>query len=86
MAGVLQGSGAVRISGGSLELSNALEPSTIGSLTLQGGSPTGTATLNVTASFLWEGTSTISGPGSLVLSSGVSGGQKSKLSTVPANR
>lgn len=75
VAGDLQGLGAVKISGGSLELSNVLEPSTIGSFTLLGGSLTGAATLNVTGSFLWEGTSTISGSGSLVLSSGVSAGK-----------
>ena len=72
-AGVLEDKGTLGIIGGSLELSNALEASSTTSLVIEGGSLLGAGSLVVSASFYWEGTSTISGSGSLTLGSGVSG-------------
>lgn len=71
-AGVLEDKGTIAISGGSLELVSALEASSATSLTLTGGTLTGAGSLDVSGSFLWEGTSTISGSGMLVLESGMS--------------
>ena len=54
VAGVLQGEGAVVISGGSLELTNTLEASSIRALVLSsGGTLTGAATVKVTGSLEW---------------------------------
>ncbi len=74
-SGVVQGEGALAISGGSLELTNSLaeEASRIHSLMLEGGTLTGAATLNVSAAFSWTG-GTMSGAGSTVLESGVTSG------------
>ena len=75
-AAVVQGEGAVAVSGGSLEVTGGLggEPSTIGSLSLSGGTLTGAATLNVSGSFSWSGFgATMSGSGQTVLKSGASG-------------
>ncbi|HEV3319323.1 MAG TPA: DUF6531 domain-containing protein [Solirubrobacteraceae bacterium] len=74
-AGVVQGEGALVISGGSLELTNSLleEASRVHSLTLEGGALTGAATLNVSSAFSWTG-GTMSGTGSTVLESGVTSG------------
>jgi RHS repeat-associated protein len=74
-AGVVQGEGGLRVSGGTLEVSNVLEASKIKTLKVTGGTLTGGALLTVTASFVWEGTSTISGTGSLVLAAGVTVGE-----------
>lgn len=73
-ASVVQGEGALVISGGSLELTNSLveEASRIHSLILEGGTLTGAATLNVSEAFTWTG-GTMSGSGATVLESGASG-------------
>ena len=76
VAGVTQGEGTLAISGGSLEVSNALEPSNLHGLTLTGGTLTGAATVNVSSSFTWtevSAESTMSGTGSTVVRSGVAG-------------
>ena len=67
VAGVLQGEGGVSISGGSLELTNTLEESTIHTLHLSGGTLTGAATLKVSVSLSWTG-GTMSGSGTTVSS------------------
>lgn len=71
-AGVVQGEGTLVLSGGSLELVNALEPSTISTFKQEGGTLTGAATLNVSASFTWS-KGTMAGAGSTVVESSVSG-------------
>jgi RHS repeat-associated protein len=65
-AGVVQGEGALALSGGSLEVSNALESSTLHALSLEGGTLTGTATIAVTSSLTWS-SGTMSGSGSTVI-------------------
>ena len=74
-SGVVQGEGALAISGGSLELTHSLaeEASHIHSLNLEGGTLTGAATLNVSVTFSWTG-GTMAGSGSTVLGSGVTSG------------
>jgi RHS repeat-associated protein len=69
-AGVLQGEGGVRISGGSLELASALEASNVAVVSMTGGTLAGAGTLNVTSSFAWTGESHMSGPGSTVVKPG----------------
>jgi RHS repeat-associated protein len=71
VAGVLKDEGALVITGGSLELANALEVSSVSALTLENGTLTGTAALDVSSSFSWS-KGTMSGPGSTVLKPGVS--------------
>ncbi|HEY3959755.1 MAG TPA: hypothetical protein VGL68_04505, partial [Solirubrobacteraceae bacterium] len=72
--GVVQGEGTVALSGGMLEVSNALESSRIHGLTMgSGGTLTGAATLDVSSSFAWEHESTMSGSGSTVLLPGSTG-------------
>ncbi len=71
--GVVQGSGALVISSGSLEVSNALEASVMASLTLSGGTLTGAGTLEVSKSFAWSGESKMSGSGSTVVQPSASG-------------
>lgn len=63
-AGVVQGEGKLVVSGGSLEVANALEPSTISGFTQSGGTLLGAGTLNVSGSFTWSGGtgSTSAGP------------------------
>ena len=71
--GVVQGEGALVISGGSLELVNALEASRVASFSLtESGTLTGAGTLDVSSSLSWS-ESTMSGSGSTVLQSGASG-------------
>jgi hypothetical protein len=72
LAGVVQGEGGVTISGGSLELTNTLEGSTIHSLRLTGGTLTGANTLKVSGSLAWE-SGTMSGLGTTVLASSATG-------------
>jgi len=72
-AGVLEDLGALAILGGSLELANALEASSIASLTLRNGSLTGAGTLDVSSSLRWESGGTMSGSGTTVLGSSLSG-------------
>jgi RHS repeat-associated protein len=76
VAGVLQGEGGVVISGGSLELTNTLEASSIRALVLSnGGTLTGAATVRVTGSLEWPN-GTMSGSGTTVLASGASGSKE----------
>jgi RHS repeat-associated protein len=75
-AAVVQGAGAIAVSGGSLEVTGGLggEPSSIASFSLSGGTLSGSATLNVSASFSWSGFgSTMSGTGATVLKAGATG-------------
>ncbi|MGH2854674.1 MAG: hypothetical protein ACRDLF_10865, partial [Solirubrobacteraceae bacterium] len=69
--GVLADEGALVITGGSIELASALEASSVKELTIEGGTLTGVATLDVTSSLSWS-SGTMSGPGSTVLKPGVS--------------
>jgi hypothetical protein len=75
-AGVVQGEGTLLISGGSLEVSNTLEASTIGSLTLTGATLTGAASIYVSSSVEWS-SGTMSGSGTTIVQSGASGTIKS---------
>ena len=76
VAGVLQGEGELVISGGSLELTNTLEASSIRALVLSGGGTlTGAATVTVTGSLEWPN-GTMSGSGTTVLASGASGSKE----------
>jgi RHS repeat-associated protein len=70
--GVVQGAGTLVISGGSLSVTNALEPSGIHALTLEGGTLTGPGTVDVSSSLVW-GSGTMSGSGSTVVQSAASG-------------
>jgi hypothetical protein len=54
--GVVQGTGTLVISGGSLEIANALEASSMTDFSLFGGSLTGAGSLGVSGYFDWEGT------------------------------
>jgi RHS repeat-associated protein len=72
-AGVLEDKGTLVISGGSLELANALEASSAATLTLQKATLTGAGTLNVSGSLSWEKEGTMSGSGKTVVQSGASG-------------
>ncbi len=66
VAGVLQGEGGVSISGGSLEVADTLEVSSVHSVTMKGGTLTGAATVDISGSLVWnEGKMT--GSGSTVL-------------------
>jgi RHS repeat-associated protein len=69
--GIVQGEGALVISGGSLEVANALEASKIKALTVD-GTLTGAATVDVSSSFTWA-SGTMSGTGSTVVMSGATG-------------
>ena len=74
--GVVQGEGAVRLDGGSLEVTNGLEPSSIATLILEGGSLRGAAEVRVTKTLTahhGEGTTFLKGSGLLVLTSGAAG-------------
>ncbi len=76
-AGVVQGEGTLVISGGSLEVSNALEPSDIKNLTLSKGSEFGEGTLTGAAEVVVTGAFNalgfLSGSGSTVIASGATG-------------
>ncbi len=73
LAGVVQGEGGVTISGGALEVTNALETSTIRTLTITGGGTlTGAATVRVSASFTSE-SAKMKGAGSTIILSSASG-------------
>jgi hypothetical protein len=72
-AGVLEDSGSLTISGGSLELTSSSTPSSVASLSLQGGALTGAGSLHVSSSLSWTKEATMSGTGSTVLQSGASG-------------
>ena len=70
-AAVVQGEGALKVSGGSLEVLSSLESSRIATLTQSGGTLAGAATVNVSGSVSWSG-GTMSGAGSTVVLSGAS--------------
>jgi RHS repeat-associated protein len=70
--GVLLDKGGLVISSGSLEVANALEASSVVSLTVQNATLTGAGTLDVSSSFTWSA-STMSGSGSTVILPGASG-------------
>jgi RHS repeat-associated protein len=73
-AAIVQGEGSILISSNSLELISIKEASTISSLTLNGGGLKGPGTLNISKSFLWNGSnSPLNGTGSLVILSGAEG-------------
>jgi hypothetical protein len=72
-AGVLEDSGSLTISGGSLELVSSSTPSSVVSLSMQGGALTGVGSLHVSGSLSWTKAATMSGTGSTVLQSGASG-------------
>ena len=67
--GVVQGEGTLAFVGGSLEVSNALEVSSLHALTLSSGTLTGAGTVDVTGSLTWEGGG-MAGSGSTVIASG----------------
>jgi RHS repeat-associated protein len=71
--GVVQGAGTLTISGGSLEVANALEVSDIARLTLTGGALGVAGNLEVSSSLSVNGGPTISGSGSLIVQSGATG-------------
>ena len=71
--GVVQGKGSLVVSGGSFEVANALEASSIGAFSLTGGTLSASGELDVTSSFLLDGRPTIDGSGRLVLQSGGTG-------------
>ncbi|HWY89935.1 MAG TPA: DUF6531 domain-containing protein [Solirubrobacteraceae bacterium] len=85
VAGVLQGEGGVTISGGSLELTNTLEGSTIHTLSLTSGTLTGAGTLKVSVSLSWTG-GTMSGSGATVLGSSASGSKEGSSEVFLAQR
>lgn len=71
-AGVLEDEGALLLRGGSLELANALEGSTVHAFTMTEGHLKGAATLDVSSAFSWtEGV--MEGSGSTVLQGAASG-------------
>jgi RHS repeat-associated protein len=70
--GVVQGKGTLMISGGSLEVANVLEASSIATVSMSGGTLTGAAEVDVTGSFTGSG-GTITGSGTLVVESGATG-------------
>jgi RHS repeat-associated protein len=77
-AGVLEDQGGLAIAGATLELVNALEPSSTNSLTFESGTLQGAATLNVIATFTWSN-GTMSGSGKTVLGTGVTGHIENEL-------
>jgi RHS repeat-associated protein len=70
-AGVLLDEGALNIPSGSLELASESRSSTIGALTLNGGTLTGAGTLDVSGSLSWN-YGTMSGSGATVIEPGAS--------------
>ena len=72
--GVVQGEGALVLHEGTLEVTDAAEPSAISSLSLEYGAVlTGAGTVEVSGSFSWDGGSKMSGSGLTVVSSGATG-------------
>lgn len=65
--GRVSGKGSLVISGGSLELSDASQPSKLGSLSLREGTLTGSGTLDLASSFTLGDNSAMSGSGSIVI-------------------
>ena len=80
VAGVVQGEGSVVISGGSLEVASALEPSAIAHLSVTGGELVGSGEVNVTHSFSGGGgEAKLAGSGPVVIESGATGTVSSSL-------
>jgi hypothetical protein len=77
-AGVVQGKGALRITGGSLEVSSASEASSIASLIQSEGTLSGAATVEASGSFEWTG-GTMSGSGKTIVAGSVTGTVRSNL-------
>ncbi len=71
-ASVLLDKGTLVLSGASLELGNALEPSSVNGLRMSGGKLKGAATLDVANSLSWTKEGTMSGSGSTVIKPGAS--------------
>jgi len=72
--GVVQGEGTLSITGGTLEVANALEASKISTLALSSGTlHVSGSQLGVATSFTASGSSVISGSGKVVIESGASG-------------
>jgi RHS repeat-associated protein len=70
-AGVVQGGGTLELANGSLEVSNALEVSSLHALSLSGGILTGAGTVDVSGSLAWEGSGGgMAGSGSTVIAVG----------------
>jgi RHS repeat-associated protein len=70
---MLEDRGSLVVSGGSLAVAEAVEASSVVGLTLSGGALSVAGTLDVSGSFSTSGTPTVSGPGELVVGSGVTG-------------
>ena len=70
---VVQGEGTLEISGGSLELAEESAVSTLGSLSLTGGTLSVSGTVDVTSSLTSSSDATVDGSGHLVVESGASG-------------
>jgi hypothetical protein len=71
-AGVLLNEGALRISGGSIELAGGSRPSSVATLTIAGGTLTGSGELDVAGSFS-AAAGSMEGTGSTVIEAGASG-------------
>ncbi len=65
--------GSLAITGGSLELADAAETSSVGALTLQAATLKGAGTLAVSGSLTWSENSEMSGSGATVLRAGATG-------------
>ena len=75
--GVLEGEGGVELSGGSLEVANALESSSIKSLSVFRATLTGAGTVRVTGSFTFSANGTMSGTGKTIIGPAVVGTMES---------
>jgi RHS repeat-associated protein len=84
-AGVLADEGTLVLRGGSLELADALEESTVHAFTASGGRLTGAAKLGVSASLSWTET-TMEGSGSTVLKASASGTVRASSVTLSERR
>jgi RHS repeat-associated protein len=71
--GVVEGAGALVIDGGQLEVSNALEASSIHALTMSAGGIRGAAAITVTGTFSGGPAAYLDGSGSLSIASGATG-------------
>jgi RHS repeat-associated protein len=82
--GVVEGEGGLSISG-TLEITNALETSSIHSLVVSTGTLSGAGTLKVSGSFSWP-SGTLSGTGSTILMPGASGSKEAGGFVILAQR
>jgi RHS repeat-associated protein len=81
--GVVQGEGSLVVYAGTFEVTDALEPSVIGSLTMKYEAVlTGAATVEVLGSLSWGAASTMSGTGMTVVESGALGSVSSSVDLV----